>query len=1404
MADEMQWNAIIEAKMEGFDTAEKALTSVNNLVEALGRKGVISAKDVDTLSKSMERVRGKLDSSTKSVADQVSGWSELKRSIAETSKELSNVAKANVVSGGLNPMTGAASSLSIQEARKIMAVQEASNVSAVSAARERIKLEDRLYAAKEKSAKLDYDSATASLGPVAANRERVTRATENLASAQKRVNDLSSSSTITQQVSAYERLAEAKEGVAQATTRISDNLPTLRYALYDVSRMSAIGATAIAGLGTATLVTAAQFESAFTAVERTSGVTGDALEQLRGDFMQLSREMPLTFAELSNIGARGAQLGVASSELDNFTQTIAQFVATSDTVTMDQAVEAFGRLSNLLGDSDFNRIGSAITLVGVNAAATEGQIVKTTEELAPFAAAVGMSADEVIGLATAMGSLGQAPERARSAFLTLQRVMDTAVAEQGENLQVFGRIMGKTADEVSDLWKSDPSQFIASFSTALGRVDDLTTAFGELGIKERRAVQVFQALAADSTNAGDGVSVLNQALADSKQGYAEGTELGKQYGLIVDDLASKWKIFVNALQEFGNAVGSTLAPAAKVILDFVTGAIQGFTDMLNSPVGRFFIIVGASVAALVAGALGLVSVLALAGASLAATATVLRTVGTTGAATTGVVRTLTAAFREMGLAAGVTDAKMGMLTKGLKAAGWVGLALSVASLALSFMDLRASSEGVMDEFLGNSSGLAEALAQDKAEMERMKSEGVAGLNDAFIMLADSTGRTTEETGGLQEAMDTAASFLGVTQTATEDATGAIEDQSIALGNNAMDWIKNALIRSEQFQKIAANEDFANAWGEAGLNMEMVLAAAAEGGEQGVYDLYERMGLASEEGANFLANGWGHSFGVLGRILMAGVHSLQRAWEAVQSGNIFDVSFITTNFAALSAEIGAAWNSTVFNRPATDTARFYTDFVNQAKLAGEANVKAAQDAGEGNEDWADGLDKVGNAAEKAKEKLVSVSDYANELKGVFDRSFALRFDTKLGQDEITTSWRNIKKATEDAIQKIAEYRQKLRELSAKGQGLQSEKEIKTHWLSIAEAYGDSKRANALRADLAKLDADIAANQQDVTKTSKDLKKAQDSNSKTLKGNSDAAINNRKTLTDLVSKYQDQLVKLAESGASQEELAKKSGVLKAEFEKQAVALGFNRTEVKLLSDSFKDFKSVISTLPRNVSTSMEIKGLDPAKAALKEFAAKTAESMRNAKSAIDKTTGSANNLRGALGKKFPTSGPDTSPITRAGLAAEAAMLRKKLMDATFSKGAAKGNALAPYTESGLRSRLSALQGLGFAHGGYTGAGGKYQPAGIVHKGEYVIPKQDVNQATGRPYADALGRHQAGVRGYASGGYVTPAASSFNGQVSLTAGTIHAIAQAVRPHLYINNEQIAGAASSQFAHTTAVGAY
>lgn len=58
-------------------------------------------------------------------------------------------------------------------------------------------------------------------------------------------------------------------------------------------------------------------------------------------------------------------------------------------------------------------------------------------------------------------------------------------------------------------------------------------------------------------------------------------------------------------------------------------------------------------------------------------------------------------------------------------------------------------------------------------------------------------------------------------------------------------------------------------------------------------------------------------------------------------------------------------------------------------------------------------------------------------------------------------------------------------------------------------------------------------------------------------------------------------------------------------------------------------------------------------------------------------------------------------------------------------------------------------GFAEGGYTGDGGKYEPAGVVHRGEYVVPQKIVRNPQ---YSGVIaGLERARVSGYAQGGLV-----------------------------------------------------
>jgi len=64
--------------------------------------------------------------------------------------------------------------------------------------------------------------------------------------------------------------------------------------------------------------------------------------------------------------------------------------------------------------------------------------------------------------------------------------------------------------------------------------------------------------------------------------------------------------------------------------------------------------------------------------------------------------------------------------------------------------------------------------------------------------------------------------------------------------------------------------------------------------------------------------------------------------------------------------------------------------------------------------------------------------------------------------------------------------------------------------------------------------------------------------------------------------------------------------------------------------------------------------------------------------------------------------------------------------FGIGVALGAALSAALVAGfIASRAAAAKAVGFAEGGYTGDGAKYQEAGVVHKGEFVIDKETTSK-------------------------------------------------------------------------------
>jgi hypothetical protein len=292
-------------------------------------------------------------------------------------------------------------------------------------------------------------------------------------------------------------------------------------------------------------------------------------------------------------------------------------------------------------------------------------------------------------------------------------------------------------------------------------------------------------------------------------------------------------------------------------------------------------------------------------------------------------------------------------------------------------------------------------------------------------------------------------------------------------------------------------------------------------------------------------------------------------------------------------------------------------------------------------------------------------------------------------------------------------------------------LKQYFLSVAEAYGDTLRAAQLRKEMADLDRQQVENQ-------RKLEEAQAIAGGQLTGQGPGQRQNRQALLGLVGNYQDYIIALAESGATQEELTQATAKARKEFIEQARELGFQEEVVLEYAKAFDDVQTAIASVERNITVEANV---NPALQALNELRAE-----------LERNITVARNLNAELGK--------------AGVRRTTPAAQPKAIDPAFRPPLLlPGDPRLPKTptfidtiNNAINSRQTNLIISGtaprigdFASGGFTGRGGKYDPAGIVHKGEYVIPKQFVNQSTGMPDPSFLAQMQNGVRDYFNGGFV-----------------------------------------------------
>lgn len=1235
----------------------------------------------------------------------------------------------------------------------------------------------------------------------------------------------------------------SRQAVAAEEARVA-GLSRTRYALYDVSNAAALAGAALVAGFVLPANAAIQFERAFAQVERTTGVTGAAAQQLKQDFIDLSTSIPVSFGELTQIGAIAGQLGIAASGVDDFTSVIARFSATTD-LSIDKAATSIGRLTQLLPDAKgrYEDVASAILEVGVNSVASESQITAIATQLSGIAASAKLTTPDLIALSGALASVGTAPELSRGLVTRLFTNIQIAVANGGQQLEDFGRLSGKTGAQFEADWGSNKGTAILDLLNGINRQGDgATSALNALGIASVRDIPALQRLAANT-------SIYSDALEQANTQFDQGTALAAQYGIIASTTAARLDVLGNSFQALLAAIGESTTGFPDLI-QFVTDLIKGFTAVVKNPVG-------ATVAAI-----GLAMV-ALAGATALAAAAITR-----GAATM-------IAFQQAALAtgasagiatAGITALKVAMIGTGIGAiVVTLGtIAATVLQMSGAFDDAKASAEA----YFGTIDPIVQGLVSDQQA-------GVAAIQQISTAYEDSSSSAQSWVGSVQDATG-AQVALGQ---GTETTTSQIRNQSLAYGENAKAALAAALANSDAFQELFKNNSFDTlapfggsaegfvsailgdpvAGGQAyaqklqasiqqqlqasGLDISGLLVASQDAGGQSLQKYADALGLTSTQaralvdtivqlrdasdasgGAVSSAAAQVQAFDAVSKAtgqsveelagmngdlgassetlasqlqglidpIFEGINAQYALQDATSSlGEAFvnqgaDVAFsgqsMQQAISAILQSAGSApqaagilqglFNAIVQGGYASASQLQYLQASIAALTGGQAVTAIPFDFSPfvaGANKATQAAQKTGGAASAAAEKVRTLVDYGNDLGKVFDRSFDLRFGNQQAFDQISSKFNQITEANQDAIDAMADYRQQIQETQATIAGLAADKRIQEYFLSVANAYGDTLRAQKITAKLADINAELSDNQDDLTKTNKKLTEAQAKQTKSTQGNSQAAIDNRAELLGLVGTYQDYVQQLASSGLSQDELKIRVQQLQQDFIRQATQLGYNADEVMGYAASFNDLTAAINAVPRKITVDADT---DPARQAINEFLAQVKDQIAG--------------------------GGATIPV---GISADYTGLRQQAQKMLEYYGTLVKSAENPRQADYYEERVRYWQQFlgGFASGGFvpgpTPGNRNVDNAMGVLPGGQVVGLQGgepiINNSARRFYGDAMFNAINSLQfprgGFASGGFVPTSGSAARSTTSGTSGPQVVIIDAAQFQALLNSGQV-----------------
>lgn len=331
---------------------------------------------------------------------------------------------------------------------------------------------------------------------------------------------------------------------------------------------------------------AKSIESAFAGVAKTTdglidefGRITQAGIEVKDEFRDLAKEVPLALEELLKIGEFAGQLGIAKENLADFSEVVAALGVSTELSTEEAAI-GLARLGGIyeitIEDMVENtqRLGDTIVFLGNNFKTNEPLILNFAKRIAGIAKFVNISQAEILGFGAAFTSAGVEAQLGGTALQNTILAMSKAVVEGGDELATFAEVSGKSSEAFVEAWEDDAANAVVEFLEGLGGLgENAFKVLEDVGLASDRTERALLPLAA----AGD---LLRDAIEGSNQAWEDNNALARETAIRYNTLDSQLEITKNQIRDFSLAIGDPLKDAFK---DLLKDGINPFIEELSGP-----------------------------------------------------------------------------------------------------------------------------------------------------------------------------------------------------------------------------------------------------------------------------------------------------------------------------------------------------------------------------------------------------------------------------------------------------------------------------------------------------------------------------------------------------------------------------------------------------------------------------------------------------------------------------------------------------------------------------------------------------------------------------------------------------------------------------------------------------